>query len=187
MRNLVSIVVISCSLHRQSRSYVLARDMVTNFEKLGVTVPLYDLRDYELPFCNAGTSSEHPHTIEMKRVIAEAQTVIMTVPIYNFDVNAVAKNLLELTGRAWTNKLVGFLCAAGGRSSYMSVMNISNDLMLDYRCLIIPRFVYAVGDDFGDDRLPTMHVSSPTIIERMEQLALVTVELTRALEGIKIT
>ena len=181
------IVVISCSLHRQSRSYVLARNMVTNFAKLGVTAQLYDLRDYELPFCNAGNSSEHPHTIEMKQVIAEAQTVLLAVPIYTFDVNAVAKNLLELTGRAWNNKLVGFLCAAGGRSSYMSVMNISNDLMLDYRCLIIPRFVYAVGEDFSEDRLPTMSVSSPAIIERMEQLARVTVELTRALEGIQIT
>lgn len=187
MRDIVSIVVISCSLHRQSRSYVLAREMVTNFEKLGVSAQLYDLRDYDLPFCNAGTSSDHPHTIEMKRVIAEAQTVLLAVPIYTFDVNAVAKNLLELTGKAWNNKLVGFLCAAGGRSSYMSVMNISNDLMLDYRCLIIPRFVYAVGDDFGDDRLPTMYVASATITERLEQLAKVTVELTQALEGITIS
>ncbi len=183
----MSILVISCSLHQQSRSYVLAREMVTNFEKLGVSARLYDLRDYELPFCNAGTSSDHPHTIAIKQAIAAAQTVILAVPIYTFDVNAVAKNLLELTGRAWTNKLVGFLCAAGGRSSYMSVMNISNDLMLDYRCMIIPRFVYAVGDDFGDDRLPTMHVTSPLISDRLRQLATVTVELTRALAGIKIT
>ncbi len=183
----MSIVVISCSLHRQSRSYVLARAMVTNLQKLGATAHLYDLRDYELPFCNAGTSADHPHTIEMKQVIAEAQTVILAVPIYNFDINAVAKNLVELTGKAWNNKLVGFLCVAGGRSSYMSVMNISNDLMLDYRCIIIPRFVYAVGDDFGDDRQPTMHVTSQTILDRLQQLATATVELTRALEGIKIT
>jgi FMN reductase len=38
------------------------------------------------------------------------------------------------------NKVVGFLCAAGGKSSYMSVMRLANSLMLDFRCLIIPHF-----------------------------------------------
>jgi FMN reductase len=77
----------------------------------------------------------------------------MAAPVYNFYLSAAAKNLIELTGRAWTDKLVGFLCAAGGKSSYMSVMNVANSLMLDFRCLIIPRFVYADGASFQADRI----------------------------------
>jgi FMN reductase len=42
------------------------------------------------------------------------------------------------------------MCAAGGKSSYMSVMSVANSLMLDFRCLIIPRFVYADGTSFDD-------------------------------------
>ena len=30
--------------------------------------------------------------------------------------------MIELTGSAWENKIVAFLCAAGGHASYMSVM-----------------------------------------------------------------
>ena len=72
--------------------------------------------------------------------------MIVAAPVYNYDVSASAKNMIELTGNAWEDKMVGFLCAAGGMSSYMSVMAYANSLMLDFRCVIIPRFVYATGD-----------------------------------------
>ena len=147
---------------------------------------MYDLRTYELPFCDDGPAYDHPHTKEISAAIAGAQAVLLAVPIYNFDVNAAAKNLLELAGDAWNHKLVGFLCTAGGRNSYMSVMGLANSLMLDFRCIIIPRFVYAVGSDFGDDRQPTMHVTSPTIKERLQQLTTATVTLARALDGITV-
>ena len=32
-------------------------------------------------------------------------------------------------------------------------MSLANSLMLDFRCLIVPRFVYATGKSFADDRL----------------------------------
>ena len=59
--------------------------------------------------------------------------------------------MIELTGSSWEDKIVGFLCAAGGTTSYMSVMAYANSLMLDFRCVIIPRFVYATGNAFDDD------------------------------------
>ena len=190
MRNPVKITgkitVISCSLHPQSRSFVLARNMVTNLQALGVEAPLYDLRDYQLPFCDDGPAYDHPDSQTIISAIAAAQTVILALPVYNFDVNAAAKNLLELAGDAWNHKLVGFLCTAGGRNSYMSVMGIANSLMLDFRCIIIPRFVYAVGADFSDDRQPTMHVASQTIKDRLQQLATASVVLTQALDGIVV-
>ena len=49
--------------------------------------------------------------------------------------------------------MVGFLCAAGGASSYMSVMSLANSLMLDFRCLVIPRFVYVTGGEFREEEL----------------------------------
>jgi len=32
-------------------------------------------------------------------------------------------------------------------------MPFANSLMLDFRCWIVPRFVYAIGDDFSDEGL----------------------------------
>ena len=80
--------------------------------------------------------------------IKNADCILICSPIYNYDLNSVIKNILELSCRAWENKKLGFICAAGGYSSYMSPMSFMNSLMLDYRCLIIPRYVYATGKDF---------------------------------------
>jgi FMN reductase len=78
--------------------------------------------------------------------------------------------LIELTGDSWEDKVVGFLCAAGGSSSYMSVMGLANSLMLDFRCLIIPRFVYATRNDFTDEKIPTDEVKAR--VTRLAQASL---------------
>ena len=44
-------------------------------------------------------------------------------------------------------KTVGFLCAAGGPRGYMGVLAFANALMLDFRCWIVPRFVYATREE----------------------------------------
>lgn len=183
---MIKIAVISCSLHPQSRSYVLANDTVAQLLALNVDAKLYDLREHNIPFCDGTEAYEHPDSKMIRAVIDEADAVILAVPIYNFDVNAAGKNLLEIAMRAWNHKVVGFLCAAGGQASYMSVMGCANHLMLDFRCVIVPRFVYATGNDFGDDRLPTMHVTSEKIQERIKELAESTVRMTQALDGVFI-
>jgi FMN reductase len=85
--------------------------------------------------------------------------------------------MVELTGSAWEDKVVGFLCAAGGMGSYMSVMSFANSLMLDFRCLIIPRFVYATGDSFDGGKLTDTKVA-----KRIEQVA---AELVRVTKGVR--
>jgi FMN reductase len=68
----------------------------------------------------------------------------------------------------------------------MSVMSFANSLMLDFRCIIIPRFVYAVGADFGDDRQPTMHVASAEIQQRIQDLTTNAVRMSEALAGVAL-
>jgi FMN reductase len=108
-------------------------------------------------------------------MIEAARVIIVATPIYNYDANAAAKNLIELTGSAWEEKVVGFLCAAGGSSSYMSIMGLANSLMLDFRCLVIPRFVYARGDDFTDEHKPGADLAS-----RIAQLAETSMKIRNA-------
>jgi FMN reductase len=86
--------------------------------------------------------------------------------------------MIELTGKAWEDKVIGFLCAAGGASSYMSVMAYANSLMLDFRCVVVPRFVFATGDAFDGDKL-----TDRKIAERIEQVADELVRFTKALRG----
>ncbi len=136
-------------------------------ERLGPPddVERIDLRETPLPMCDGDCSYEDPRVEVMTAAVARANGIILAVPIYNYDVNAAAKNLIELTGEAWRDKTVAFLCAAGGQGSYMSVMALANSLMLDFRCVIVPRFVYATGEDFENGS-----VSSPKIRARLGEL-----------------
>ena len=107
-----------------------------------------------------------------------ADGVIVAAPVYNYDVSASAKNMIELTGSAWEDKIVALLCAAGGMSSYMSVMAYANSLMLDFRCVVVPRFVFATGDAFDEKG-----VRDSEIAERIAQVAAEIIRFTSALRG----
>jgi len=180
----MTITIFSCSMHPMSRSYVLARQAEENLKAHDVDVRFHDLRDYDLDFCGQPEARDNPDVKVLRDSVRDSAGILMAMPIYNFYVNAAAKNLIELTGRAWIYKLVGFMCAAGGQASYMSVMNIANSLMLDFRCLVVPRFVYATDDAFGNDRTEDMFVEDEGILERLRELTDMTVKLATAVEPI---
>lgn len=149
---------------------------------MDVNSELVDLREWDLPLCDGRKSLSHPSVAPLTVKITRASAVLVASPIYNYDLNAVAKNVVELTGTAWSDKPVGFLCTAGGRSSYMSPIGLANSLMLDFRSLIIPRFVYAVKNDFGDDGN-----LSDQLRARVDDLVRAAVDLARALAWLKAT
>ncbi len=167
-------VIISASLRGASLSRVMAEALRDAYSKLGATNTLVDLREFVLPLCDGEAAYDHAHVTTLSGMLRAARVIIVATPIYNFDANAAAKNLVELTGSAWEDKVVGFLCAAGGGSSYMSIMGLANSLMLDFRCLIIPRFVYAHGKDFVEGK-PT-----PPLAERISELAAASLKIRNA-------
>lgn len=172
------ILVISSSLHPTSRSRILARTCVEHLMALQRKVELFDLAESTLPLCDGSTAYGDPNAKRLGELVESADAILMASPIYNYDVNAAAKNAVELTGRAWTGKVVGLMLAAGGQTSYMSAMGLANSLMLDFRCLVVPRFIYATGDCFEGDFL-----TDETIQERLELLVTETTRIADALRG----
>ena len=161
----MKILIVSTSLNPRSRSRTLARRADEHLTAAGAETCFVDLQELELPPCGSDGCYDHPQVGELDARVREANAIVVATPIYNYDVNAACKNMVELTGDAWEDKIVGFLCAAGGNSSYMSVMGIANSLMLDFRCVIVPRFVYATGAAFRDGVL-----ADPEIARRVEEL-----------------
>ena len=172
----MNFLVVSCSLNPESRSRLLALSIKENFESKEETVQFLDLAEKQIPFCDGDQVYSEPITDELAECISSADGIILCVPIYNYDVNAAAKNLIELTGRNWMGKVVGFACAAGGNGSYMSVMGVANSLMLDFRCHIVPRFVYALGDAFQGNA-----ITDPELVERVEEISAEMVRVSKSL------
>ena len=171
----MNLLILCTSLNPSSKSRLLAEAASAALTTEGVEHTTLDLRDLPLPLCDGGAAYGHPNTAKAGEIIKAADGIIIASPIYNFDVNAALKNLIELTGKgAWANKTVAFLNSAGGHSSYMSVMAVANSLMLDFRCVIVPRFVYATPADFDDTG-----ISNDGVRDRVAACALATAELTR--------
>jgi len=169
-------LVISTSGNPDSNSRRMGRIAFAHLQKKKIDCDWIDIREMDLPLCDADKCYGMPGSKKLNAAIKHADGILIAAPVYNYDVAAAAKNMIELTGNAWENKIVGFLCAAGGHGSYMSVMAYANSLMLDFRCVVIPWFAFATGDAFNGE-----HVTDKKITQRIEQVADELVRFTNAL------
>ena len=171
-------LVISTSGNPESNSRIMGQVAFAHLQKAKIDCDWIDISQLGLPLCDADKCYANADAQKLKKTIEASDGIIVAAPVYNYDVSAAAKNMIELTGKAWEDKVVGFLCAAGGASSYMSVMAYANSLMLDFRTVIIPRFVYATSDAFDNDKLTDSKVA-----KRIEQVADDLVRFTKALRS----
>ena len=168
----MSYLVISTSLREGSRSKIMAKALSDTISD----VEFFDLQTNPLPMCDGDKCYDLPEVIDFREKVKNAKGIIMAIPIYNYNVSSGAKNIIELGGKMLYDKVFGFICAAGGKSSYMSVMSFANSLMIDYRCFIIPKFVYALKNDFDGEK-----IANPDIIERINELGKDLVRISEAL------
>jgi FMN reductase len=159
-------LVISTSGNPDSNSRRMGRVAFAHLRKRKVTCDWIDIREMQLPLCDADKCYGMPGSKKLRTAVERADGILVAAPVYNYDVAAATKNMIELTGSAWEDKIVGFLCAAGGPGSYMSVMAYANSLMLDFRCVIVPRFAFATSDSFDGKR-----ISDKKITDRIKQVA----------------
>src|SRR5690349_25127857 len=171
-------LVISTSGNPDSNSRRMGQKAFAHLQKHKIDCEWLDIREMELPICDADQCYGKPGSRKLAASIEAADGIIIAAPVYNYDVAASTKNMIELTGRAWMDKVVGFLCAAGGMGSYMSVMAYANSLMLDFRCVVIPRFVFATSDAFDSN-----NISDKKVVRRIETLADELVRFTKALSS----
>lgn len=172
-------IIISCSLNPKSRSRILAEAARDRMKASGHDIDYIDLADFPLPHCDGAMAYGDPNAQDLKKRMEAADGILMAVPIYNYDVNSSCKNVVELTGRdVWTNKVAGFMCAAGGQGSYMSVMAMANSLMLDFRTYIVPRFVYTNAPHFDEGKIIDEEVD-----RRVDELLEEFTRVTAAIRG----
>lgn len=172
----VHIVVISCALGDKSHSAILAEQAVKDLKAQGQDVDFIDLRKYKLPMVDGhdGKAYDDPQVKEIHDRIAKADAILIASPIYLNSVAASTKNMLELTahrhkdvlsGKAWDNKVVGFMGASGGKAGFYAFFPFINSLMINSKIIFVPAFVMATGEDFDKDN----HLSKASE-ERVEGL-----------------
>ena len=169
-------LILSASLNPNSKSRELGYFAKAIFDERSENISFLDLKNIKLPFSGTPGCYEDKNSKLLSNAIKESDCILICSPIYNYDLNSVIKNALDLTGFCWENKIVSFLCVGGGQSSYMSPMSFINSLMLNCRSFIIPRYVYATGSDFKDNKL-----SNSDVENRINELVDTAISITRKL------
>ncbi|AWN23950.1 NAD(P)H-dependent oxidoreductase [Deinococcus irradiatisoli] len=182
----MNFTVLSTSLSPQSRSRALAHLAAGRLEDQGHRVSFLDLREVPLPAFDDDRTYAHPNVEVYRRAIEEADGVLLALPVYNWATGSGAKNLVELTGShsttrgltaVWFDKVVTFLVAGGLPHSYTAHHPLALGLMTDFKCVLNPYHVYAVGEDWAGDDL------NPLLQARLDKTLAVAAELAERLRG----
>ena len=162
----MSCIIFSSTYTKTSKVDKIAKKLTESFESNLFKATYLNVGELDLPICDGYHCYQNPRVIEMQQQVSSASSFIFCSPVYNYDVNAVCKNLIELFGQGLKDKVVGIAVVAGGEKSYMAPMGFINSLMLDFRCVVMPRFIYATGTDFDNEN----NLISDDIQKRIDQL-----------------
>lgn len=187
----LDLLVISCSLNPNSQSALLAKHAVDHLKSQKQNVEFLDLRDYDLPLSNGHDQSayDYPMVKKIHDRILKAQGILIAAPIYNNNVSAAAKNLIELTthphkltlsGTAWNNKVVGFMGISGSPAGTWAFFPFLNGLMIDAKVIVVPNFVMATSNNFNAQN----EIDEPTQ-KRIEDLSSKMISFVSILEKMK--
>ena len=147
----MNIAILNANLAPGGKTAHLSDTLAALFEEGGNDTRVFSLSEWDLPACDGGACYKNEQTIALTAELAKAEAIVLVAPVYNYDLNAAAKNLIELTGSSWKGKAVGLVCTAGAEKSYLSPLAFMNSLSIDYRCLVSPRYVYVKRADFNPD------------------------------------
>ncbi len=155
----MKIAILNSNLAPGGKTGNLVDELYALFQADGHDAETFHAGDLELPHCDGYLCYKDKKTIALAEALAPVEAIVLVSPVYNYDLNAAAKNLIELTGNSWKGKAVGLVVTAGGERSYLSPLGFMNSLGSDYRCLVSPRFVYVSRSDFSEDN--TLPADSP--------------------------
>ena len=102
----MKITIIATSLSDESKSQILASKFQELLTAKGHESELLDLRQFALLTAGQAGAWENPDVVNIAKKVEASSHIVFALPIYCYDVNAAAKNIIELIGRALTNKII---------------------------------------------------------------------------------
>ena len=175
----MSILTISANLTELSSTKTLAKLAHNAIKQHDSNASFLSLHEYPIPICDGRESFGNPMVQQLNEKLQHFTGFVFATPIYNYTINSTLKSLIEHCGRAFTDKPIGFICTAGGEKSFMSLMPTINSMMLDFRCIVLPRFLYVTSSQFNEDKT----ISDQDILNRINQFASEITSLTQRLNS----
>ncbi len=92
-------LVISTSSNPDSNSRRMGRVAFAHLQKRKIDCAWIDISKMNLPLCDGGKCYGMPSSKKLSATIEAADGILVAAPVYNYDVAAAAKNMIELDGQ----------------------------------------------------------------------------------------
>ncbi len=148
-------LIISSSLAKSSKSFILCKEVHKRLQKLNVKSEIIDARNFQL---NAYHSIQSEELVHLENKISQADSLIIAMGVHNYSINDSLKIILDNCFKNVEGKFFGILCAAGGEKSYLSTMHLTQICMNQWKMIQLPRIVYASSKDFKNSTLISKEV-----------------------------
>ncbi len=121
-RETVRVVAINGSLREISYTRMALKIALRGADAMDAQTHLIDLREYDLPFCDANEDRYPRDVFRLRDDVGSAQGIILGTPVYHGGYSGVLKNALDLMGsNEFRGKIVGVVGAAGGGSGELAL------------------------------------------------------------------
>ena len=148
-------VIISSSLSKNSKSFILCNEVNQKLKDLGFRSEVIDARSISL---NAYHLTQSKELDDLSDKISKADNLIIAMGVHNFSINDSLKIILDTCFKDVEGKFFGILCAAGGEKSYLSTMHLTQICMNEWRMIQLPRIIYATKRDFENNKLTSKNI-----------------------------
>jgi NAD(P)H-dependent FMN reductase len=104
-----------------------------------------------LPLRDGSVCFQNPGVLAATAQVRSAAATTLCFPVYNHQANAAPKNFAEVTNEGWKDNVVGLVASGGTNRSALVPRSLAHALMVDHRCMIVPRFVVVTPAHFAAD------------------------------------
>src|SRR2546429_4738197 len=112
-------LVVSTSGNPDSNSRRMGRAAFAHLQRRKVDCTWIDISEMDLPLCDADKCYLNASAQKLNKAVESADGILIAPPVYNYDVPAAAKNMIQPSASSWEEKEVGFLCPSPGTSTSM--------------------------------------------------------------------
>ncbi len=148
-------LVISSSLAKSSRSFILCSYVCEKLKNNNIDVELVDARNMSLVPCHRDIT---PDMKELTKKIQKADNYVIGMGVHNYSINDALKIILDACFEDTEGKFFGILCSGGGQKSYLSTMHLTQMCMNEWSMIQLPRVVYAVSSDIKEGKIINEHI-----------------------------
>lgn len=148
------ITILQSSLREGSHTAIVCREFEVRARAAELEVSYIDLNDVEMEFCDGRKLEDYNESLqEVHAALQASEIIIFGMPVYQYSMSGVLKNILDICGAALKEKHIGVILNSGGPNCYMAAQDLFNAMQYEYTTTSIMPTPYTSWMDFKDWKL----------------------------------